>query len=220
MPLLSSSSQPIHTKVTRDDWISAALTALQHTPIDQLKVLTLATSLDVSRSSFYWYFPERGDLVNELLALWATNTASIIERCVRSAPTINAACLGVFECWADESLFDSSLDMSVRDWGRRDPKIAARVSGADRERQQALTTMFAQHGFNQSESLVRARLLYHSQVGYYAVGTDETMATRLSYVPDYLRAMTGEAPSQEELDAFQLFLAALTNKSESESFVD
>ncbi len=224
VPLLNSSTrtadkgasrQPAHTKVTRDDWIVVALAALQHTPIDKLKVLSLATALDVSRSSFYWYFAERGDLVDELLRLWVQNTESIIDRSTRPAPTITAACLGIFECWADESLFDSTLDMAVRDWGRRDSKIASRVSESDRERQQALMAMFSQHGFSQTESLVRARLLYHSQVGYYAVGTEETMATRISYVPDYLRAMTGQDPSQMELDDFGEFLTTLAHNDQS-----
>ncbi len=215
MPPLSSTRQPIHTKVTREDWILAALAALAHTPIDKLKVQVLAKSLDVSRSSFYWYFPERSDLEDELLKLWQSSTASIVERSTRPAETITAACLGVFECWADESLYDSVLDMAVRDWGRRSQAVAIKVSDADRVRQQALTEMFAQHGFNESESLVRARLVYHSQVGYYAVGSEETMSTRLSYVPDYLRAMTGQAPSQEELDAFGRFLATLPTNGQS-----
>ncbi len=211
--LLSNMRRPAQTRVTRDDWIAAARQALRHTPIDQLKVLSLASSLDVSRSSFYWYFAEREDLVAELLKIWVRNTKSIVERSRRSAPTITAACLGVFECWSDESLFDSSLDMSVRDWARRDTKVAARFSDADQERQQALSKMFAQHGFSQTEALIRARLLYHSQVGYYTVGTAETMSTRVSYAPDYLRAMTGKDPSQEELDTFQQFLTTLSTVS-------
>ncbi len=206
---LSSTRQPTHAKVTRDDWISAALAALGHTPIDQLKVLSLANSLDVSRSSFYWYFAERGDLVEELLKLWVRNTKSIVDRCTRPAATITASCLGVFECWADESLYDSTLDMAVRDWGRRDSMIARRVAESDHERQQALTAMFSQHGFSKTESHVRARLVYHTQVGYYAVGTNETMSTRVSYLPDYLRAMTGQDASQEELNTLQQFLDAL-----------
>ena len=200
---------PAHTKVTRDDWVAAALDALGEVAIDELKVLALAQGLSISRSSFYWYFEDLPELQAELLTRWEVNTRSIVERTERSAPTINAACLGVFECWADESLYDAQLDLAVRDWGRRDPEIARRVHAADEARVAAVAAMFAHHGFEEDDALVRARLLYHSQVGYYAVGTDEAMAIRLGYVPYYLRSMTGEEPSQEELARFADFVHSI-----------
>ena len=46
----------MRTKATRQDWIDAALAALESEPIDQLRILSLASVLNVSRSSFYWYF--------------------------------------------------------------------------------------------------------------------------------------------------------------------
>ncbi len=200
---------PAHTKVTRDDWVTAALEALDEVAIDELKVLTLAQGLSLSRSSFYWYFEELPELQAELLARWEVNTRSIVERTERHAPSINAACLGVFECWADESLYDARLDLAVRDWGRRDPDVAQRVQTADDQRVAAVAAMFSQHGFADADALVRARLLYHSQVGYYAVGTDEAMAIRLGYLPYYLRSMTGEEATTEELASFAEFVDSI-----------
>ena len=195
-----------HTKVSRLDWIEAALSALGETPIDSLRVLTLATDLDVSRSSFYWYFDDLADLQGELLATWERNTRSIIERSRREAPTIIAVILGVFECWADQRLYDAQLDLAVRDWGRRNPTIGTRVAAADDERLDAVTAMFARHGFADNDAVVRARLLYHSQVGYYALGTDEPMATRLGYLPYYLEALADCSPTTAELAVFEEFL--------------
>ncbi|MCP3939706.1 MAG: TetR/AcrR family transcriptional regulator [Actinomycetia bacterium] len=194
-----------HTKVTRDDWIASALTQLRHEPIDQLKVLTIANTLDVSRSSFYWYFEQPSDLQGELLDLWRRNTDSIVERSKRPTSTPVAACLAVFECWVDPLVFDAVLDLAVRDWGRRDEAIAAEVAAADTKRVEAITDMFCRHGFEPSEALVRARLLYHSQVGYYAVGTDEPNETRMSYLPYYLEAMAGTPPTEDEIAEFEAF---------------
>ena len=202
-------AQPAHTKVTRDDWVAAAVDALDEVAIDELKVLSLAESLSISRSSFYWYFDDLAGLQGELLDRWERNTRSIVERTERQAPTITTACLGVFECWADESLYDARLDLAVRDWGRRDAAVAARVREADDRRLDAVASMFAAHGFEADDALVRARLLYHSQVGYYAVGIDEPMAVRVGYLPYYLQSMTGEVPTPEELDSFAAFAAAV-----------
>lgn len=203
---------PTHTKVTRRQWIDAALAALDDVPIDELRILTLATELSVSRSSFYWYFEKLDQLHDELLARWEMNTESIIERTRRESATITVACLGVFECWADHRLYDATLDLAVRDWGRREASVAARVADADEQRLGALTAMFADHGYAADDALVRARLVYHSQVGYYAVGTAEPLATRLAYLPYYLEAMTGTTATAAELTAFEAVLADVPPK--------
>ncbi len=198
-----------HTKVTRQDWIDGAVAALADEPIDQLRVLQLAQRLDISRSSFYWYFKNPDELRSELLTLWERNTTSIVERCHRETTTVVQAALGVFECWADEQLYSSTLDLAVRDWARRDEKVASQVATADQVRLDALTEMFQRHKLSKAEATVRARLLYHSQVGYYALGTDEPMATRLGHLPYYLEAMTGARPTKAELAAFTKVVEAL-----------
>lgn len=200
------------TKATRDDWIQAAVDRLTVEPIDQLKILSLAGDIGVSRSSFYWYFDDPAELRQELLERWQHNTTSIVERSCRRTDTPVAACLAVFECWADSSAYDAALDLAVRDWGRRDTAVAAQVADADATRLEALTVMFGRHGFDDVESLVRARLLYHSQVGYYAVGTAESMQTRLSYVDYYLDALAGTRPTKAELAGFKHFLGTLDNE--------
>ena len=202
-----------HIKVTRQQWIDAALSALETTPIDELKVLALAKTLDVSRSSFYWYFENQTALTDELLALWEHNTTSIVERASRGTATVVAACLGVFECWADRRLFHAGLDLAVREWARRDSAIRASVARADAARLEALAVMFRRHGFAPDDALVRARLLYHCQVGYDALGTDESIDARLAYLPHYLEAIAGSLPTNDELSAFVAVVQAAENPS-------
>jgi len=74
-----------HTKASRGDWIDAALRALADQPTDQLRILVLADTLGVARSSFYWYFADRDELFEALLAIWERNTRSIVDRGGRSA---------------------------------------------------------------------------------------------------------------------------------------
>lgn len=208
-PAVSASSRPRHAKVSRDAWIAAGKQALADQPIDQLKVLVLADRLGVARSSFYWYFDDREGFVDALLAEWDVNTRSIVERASRPAPTIAAACLGVFECWADPELFDERLDRAVRDWGRRDDAIAGRVRTADDRRVEALTSMFGRFDFQHTDAAVRARLLYHSQVGYQTVEVREPLETRFALLPTYVHAMTGTRATAAELAAFETFVRGL-----------
>lgn len=195
-------------KVTREQWIDAAVGALQHTPIDELKVLALADTLGVSRSSFYWYFDDRDQFLDAIVERWRHNTASIVQRAKRSAPTVTAAVLGVFECWADHQLFDVALDAAIRDWGRRDDTARHLCATADASRMSALTAMFRRYGFDKVEATVRARLVYHSQIGLYAVAEPETDRQRLERLPSYVRAMTGRSATTAELAAFAAFVRA------------
>ena len=195
--------------VTREEWISTAVDALDEVSIDQLKVLGLARRLGVSRSSFYWFFEDPDDLRAEPLAIWERNTEAIVERARRPADTIAAACLGVFECWADPSLYVPALDAAVRDWARRDDEAELRMVAADLRRLDALVQMFRRFDVEPTEALVRARLLYHSQVGYYVVGTDEPVEVRMALLQHYLEAMTGTRATAAELADFEAVVAAI-----------
>jgi len=107
-----------HVKVTRDDWINVARYILVNEGISQVKVLTISERLEVSRSSFYWYFESRTDLLNALLDDWEKrNTATIIKYCDMEAATIGIAICSFFRCFVDPHLFDRGLDFAVRPSG-------------------------------------------------------------------------------------------------------
>lgn len=192
-------------KASRAEWIAAGKQALLDQPIEQMKVLVLAKRLGVARSSFYWYFADRQGFLDALLDEWLANTRSIVARAERDSATITQACLCVFECWADPQLFDELLDRAVRDWGRRDPAIAVRVRAADDERVDALTQMFLRHGYERTDAAVRARLLYHSQIGYQTVEVREPLEARFALLPTYVHAMTGLHADASELAKFEAF---------------
>lgn len=203
-------STPAHARITRDDWLRAARSALVDEGVDRVRVAVLAERLGVARSSFYWYFADRAELTDGLLAQWeAHNTASLVERAEASAPSITAALLRVFECWADPRVFDVPLEFAVRDWARRDPAVRTRLAAADEQRIGALAAMHRRFGFPAREALVRARVQYHSQIGLYASGLTESTAERLALLPAYLRVFAGVDASPDELDAFRRYLTTI-----------
>jgi AcrR family transcriptional regulator len=111
-----------NVKVTREDWLTLAARVLVDRGVSQVKVLTLANELGVSRSSFYWYFRSRKDLLDQLLATWeAQNTEAILDHAARPAGNICRAVLHLFECFIDPARFDPRLDFAVREWARRSP---------------------------------------------------------------------------------------------------
>ncbi len=206
VPLRAAASDPPagNVKVTRDDWLRLALDVLVSNGIDAVKVLRLSRRLDVSRSSFYWYFGSRQDLLDALLAHWdATNTRAIIELARAPQPTITAAVAHVFRAWIDPAKFDPRLDFAVREWARHSGPVRRLLDRADDERLQALRTMFARHGYDEAEADARSRVLYFMQIGYYALDLSEPLEDRLARVPDYLLSFTGRQASEEEVESLR-----------------
>lgn len=194
---------PSHTKATRQDWLRAAKSILIEEGAERVKILPLAERLNVSRSSFYWYFKDRRDLLGALLDFWGeTNTRAIVDQANRPADNIFEAINNIFECWVDEALFDPGLDFAVREWSRRSEKVRAVVDKADEARVTALARMFEGHGYVPRDAFIRARVLYFMQIGYYALDLGESIETRMLYIGDYLRSFSGKEPPSEDVARF------------------
>ncbi|MDH4117734.1 MAG: TetR/AcrR family transcriptional regulator [Acidimicrobiia bacterium] len=191
------------TKATREDWIASALDVLVSEGVEAVRVLSLASRLGVARSSFYWYFTNRDELLEVLLQVWSdTNTRGIVDHAARPAPDIGSGVLSVFECWTDDRIFNAKLDFAVREWARRSERVEEAVTAADAQRVEAIAALFERHGYPPREAFVRARVLYFMQIGYYALDLGEDLDVRLSYAGDYVHAFTGVAPSPSALGSF------------------
>jgi len=186
-----------------DLWIGAAHELLLDSGVEAVKILALAKKLNLSRTSFYWFFKDREQLLQALLARWRDkNTGSLVAQAGAYAETIVEAVLNVYDCWFDNGLFDSKLEFAVRSWALQSAQTLAEVREADRVRIAALTEMFRRFGYDDLAADVRGRTVYLAQIGYIAMQTDEDLALRMKRAPEYVRVYTGEAPRQWELDRF------------------
>ncbi|WP_298839554.1 TetR/AcrR family transcriptional regulator [uncultured Roseobacter sp.] len=187
-------------RITKDDWIRIALDTLISEGEENVKVLLLSAKMDTSRSSFYWHFDSRADLLDELLEHWrSTNTRVIVDAAAAPADTINAAIVNFFASWISKGSFDTRLDFAVRDWARRSGSVRALLDRSDNQRLAALTAMFARYGYAQGESEVRARILYFTQIGYDALDQKEDWDTRISRAWHYLFCLSGQEPSDADV---------------------
>ncbi|WP_424832748.1 TetR/AcrR family transcriptional regulator [Ruegeria sp.] len=193
-------------KVTRDDWLNVAMDVLISDGVEQVKVMNLAERMAVSRSSFYWYFKSRQELLDALLNRWqATNTAALISQSELPAETITAAVCNVQRCVVNTDLFDTALDFAVRDWARRSGKVRRMLDQSDARRLAALRAMFVRYGYDETEAETRGRVLYYMQLGYDLAQLNEPMTVRLSMVPHYLYVFTGVEPRPDEVEEFSAY---------------
>ena len=202
-----------NTKVTRQDWLNVAMDVLVSDGVEQVKVLTLGDRLNVSRSSFYWYFKSRQDLLDALLDHWQqTNTAALVRQAQAPADSITAAVCNVFRCFVDDQLFNTRLDFAVREWARRSGPVRRVLDISDEKRLKALTAMFARHGYEAEEAAIRARVLYYMQIGYNLAELNEPLEERLKMVPQYLLAFTGREPAGPEVEELTAYSLAHSRK--------
>jgi AcrR family transcriptional regulator len=202
-------AQSGNVKATRDDWLDLALSTLAMEGVDRVTVLNLSERLAVSRSSFYWYFKNRDELLDALLDRWERlNTRSIVAQAEEPAATVNAAVCNVFRCWVNPLIFSPRLDFAVREWARRSTHVRKTLDRSDRIRTEAFKALFVRFGYKDQDALVRARVLYYMQIGYYALDLREPIETRLNLTPHYLEAFTGLPPSEAEIAAFRAYAMA------------
>jgi AcrR family transcriptional regulator len=184
-------------------WLDAAYETLVDSGIDSVRIVTLSERLDLSRTSFYWFFRHRDALLQALLERWRSkNSQNLIRQAQAYAETITEAILNVFDCWLDSSLFDSKFEFAVRNWAHQSAEVAEAIISADDQRINALKSMFIRFGYEALAADVRARTIYLTQIGYISMQTSERLATRMSRIPSYCEIFTSKPPTQRELDRF------------------
>ncbi len=188
---------------SREIWLAAAKQAFLETGLDAVKIQPLAMRLNISRTSFYWFFKDRNALLDALLEEWdAKNTGAFVEATGAYAETIAEAVLNLIVVFHDEALFEPQLDFAVRGWAHQSDDVMARVNAADERRLDAIRGMFERFGFSLEDADVRARTVYLVQIGYISMQVRESQAVRMARVPGYVKTFCGEAPTQSELARF------------------
>jgi len=188
---------------SQEAWLDAAYDALLESGVDSVKILPLAKRLNLSRTSFYWFFKDREELLSALISRWREkNTGNLVKQTGAYAESLGEAMLNVFDCWLDKELFDSQLEFAVRSWALQSPEIQADVHAADQTRMEAIGRMFMRFGYDEAAADVRARTTYLVQIGYISMQSKEDIALRMRRIPEYIAIYTGQAPQQRELDRF------------------
>ena len=188
---------------SRELWLDAAKEAFIESGLDAVKIQPLASRLGIARTSFYWFFKDRADLLDALLDAWdAGNTRSLIAASEGYAETIQEAVLNLIGVFLDDGPFEARFDLAVRGWAHQSEAVATRVNAADTARLEAIRGMFLRFGYARSEADVRARTVYLVQIGYISMQVAETTETRMTRIPDYVKTFTGAAPTAAEMRRF------------------
>jgi len=203
-------SSPMHDAIPPNGWrgspelwIDAAQAALLECGVEGVKIQPLAKALDLSRTSFYWFFKDREELLAALLRRWREkNTGNLVRQTEAYAETVAEAMLNVTDCWLNSELFDARFEFAVRSWALQSDAVRDEVQHADAERLEALTAMLVRFGTDPALVEVRARTTYLTQIGYISMQTCEDLATRMARIPSYVEIFSGQPPEPREMARF------------------
>lgn len=186
-----------------DLWLDAAQAALLESGVEGVKIQPLAKALAISRTSFYWFFKDRDELLNALLGRWRDkNTGNLVQRTQAYADSAAEAMLNVTDCWLDPQLFDARFEFAVRSWALQSDPVREEVQRADTVRLEALAAMLVRFGAEPQLAEIRARTVYLTQIGYISMQTREDLATRMARIPGYVEIFAGQAPTPREMARF------------------
>jgi len=186
-----------------EGWLEAAYESLLESGVDSVRILPLAKKLNLSRTSFYWFFKDREALLAALVGKWRDkNTGGLIKQSEAYAETIVEAMLNICDCWLDPTLFDSQFEFAIRSWALQSAEISAEVHDADQARIAAISRTFLRYGFDEISADVRARTIYLVQIGYISMQSQEDVSLRMKRIPKYVEIYTGETPGPRELNRF------------------
>src|ERR1700761_2881932 len=170
----------------REIWLETARRALIEEGTAGVEINKLAKRLGSSRGGFYWFFKDRAQLLDELLEYWVQTSTVLFER-VLQGPSRDGMeeYLALTRLWVDESEYDPKWDGAVRDWARTSESVRLAVQRVDQKRIGVLEQIFNDLGYEGTEAHIRARVSYYHQVGYYAMGVQESRKERRALLPYY-----------------------------------
>jgi AcrR family transcriptional regulator len=176
----------------REVWLDTARRALIEEGTAGVEINKLAKRLGSSRGGFYWFFKDRAQLLDELLGFWVQTSTVLFERILQlPGRTGMDKYLAMTHLWIDEKEYDPQWDGAVRDWARTSNTVRKVVQAVDQKRIAVLEQIFIDMGDKGMEAHIRARVMYYHQVGYYAMGVEESRRRRHALIPYYRKVLTG-----------------------------
>ncbi len=157
-------------RLSKDDWVTAGLTALAASGVQSVKADVLAKALGVSRGSFYWHFADVADFHVALLAAWEeTATREIIGAVERDGGEAEAKLHRLARL---VFAYGGRLERQIRAWAAQSPLAEEAQDRVDRQRIAYVAALMSEAGFTAEMAAFRARVTYLALLGQYVIGRE------------------------------------------------
>jgi len=167
------------TRTPRKKWIDEGLEALAAGGPDAVRIESLARALAVTKGGFYGYFDDRGALLAEMLDAWERiSVDEVIERVEGGGGDAKQKLHRLSALAVERGGEPLRIDLAVRDWARRDRRVARRLKRVDNRRMDYLRSLFRPFGRDEDDVEVRCLLFYSLWIGGHFIAADHGARTR------------------------------------------
>ncbi|MGA7452638.1 MAG: TetR/AcrR family transcriptional regulator [Rhodoplanes sp.] len=138
-----------------EDWINAAIIMLADDNVDALTIDALAKQLGVTKGSFYWHFASRESLLTAVVQTWRERTTSQIQHYIENivgSPSARLERLLDLAITPRRDVPGGPLELTLRDWGRRNPAVQREIEEVDAERIAWLVHFYTEAGQSEKEA--------------------------------------------------------------------
>jgi AcrR family transcriptional regulator len=180
-------------RLSREDWLAAALGALEHEGIEGVRSERLARTLGVTTGSFYWHFRDRKDLLASLLDYWAQEmTLKLLPEIERISADPKQRLFALMTTITEQNL--GRYEVPIRAWGMIDEMAAKKVQQIDQQRLAYIKKIFAQIGFRGRSLEMRARTLMYYQMAEPSVFLGDSMEEKKQFLKLRIDLLTQKQP--------------------------
>jgi AcrR family transcriptional regulator len=150
-------------RLTQQDWIDAALEVLAQSGIGSVTIETLASTLGITRGSFYHHFSDRQELLEAMLEYWAKEwTFSVRDQVASLGLDPGNTLLALLRTIRNNRASD--LDAPMRAWALHDETAKTVLARVDEARLAMIRKQFVALGFEELDAENRARLLLYYEM--------------------------------------------------------
>ena len=178
-------------RTPRNRWTEEGLRALAAGGPDAVRIEPLAKELGVTKGGFYGYFDGRQALLEEMLDEWERAMIDeVIERIESEGGDARTKLrrLSSLAASADARGF-LKVDLAVRDWSRRDKKVAARLRRVDNRRMDYMRSLFGDFCPDEDDVESRCMLAFSLWIGNHFMAADHGTRSRRDVMALALRRL-------------------------------
>jgi AcrR family transcriptional regulator len=183
------------TRLSREDWVDAALEAIAEGGLAAVAVVPLAERLGATKGSFYWHFPSREALIEAALAAWEQTTTSAVIAEIDAASEDPRQQLRLLFKRVTELAARDRIELALLATADH-PSVRPMLDRVTRRRVDFAAELFQRLGFARADANRRALLAYSTYLGYAQLVhatpqlLPQTQTARRVYLNDVLAALT------------------------------
>ncbi len=169
------------TRTPRSRWVEEGLRMLSAGGPEAVRIEPLAQVLGVTKGGFYGYFKNRDVLLTEILDTWERETTEALIDQVETAGGDGRAKLDrLFTLVAsgDGLMTAATADLAIREWARRDERVAVQLKRVDNRRMDYLRALFGEFCADEEDVEVRSLLVFSLRIGSPLVAADHPGRSR------------------------------------------